>query len=218
MPHATSDEMMGGMDEELALAMQHANVEAQDAWDHDFDQADKADDAQDYEDFDDDDLPDEVEAENPLDEDVPAVNGFSNGGANGHAYTNGYHDAQEPHSEDLFGDDGLFGERSSSPEQERRPQTQPQQRPGGLALPSKSGVSMSTYPRPIPQQIQQSRQRMPQQSPSSMSPPSFRSDGYSPAASPSIAESEDELEGETDKHVILQMKLMRMAKDRSTLR
>ena len=204
MPHATGDETVGEIDEGSAIRDFLRDIGGdgygQDHSDeHAIDQRDKADDAVDYEDIsDEDDLPDEEAATNRVDSDaddaaftnqVPGDLGELPVQAPSQPQTNGYHmdhDMKEQHAGDLFGDTeenhDLFGDRSSSPEQHRgQPTSQARpQRPGGLALPSKSSLALpgmsGGYQRSFHQHLQRS--------PESMSPPSsFQDDGYSPAES-----------------------------------
>ncbi|TKA83549.1 hypothetical protein B0A55_00523 [Friedmanniomyces simplex] len=217
---------MGDLDEESAAARymdENGGVEAAASAfaNREIDQRDKAADAIDYEDISDlDDLPDEEEAANRLEDDD--TSSFLGGAENGHAHTNGYHTTKEPSSDDLFGFEGpydLFGERTSSPEQARRPvehvQLQPQPRPGGLALPGKSGLalpSLSTVPTHT-RQVQLPPQRQPQEPASSLSPPSFHSGDYSPAASPDMASEGEDLAG-LDEATLLQRRLMGLSRRR----
>ena len=205
MPHATEDEVMADTDENAATAdflTRFGGEFPGEGFDdgHDFDQGDKADNAVDFGDIsDEDDLPDEEEATSYL--------GDGNGGEQNEGYehlpgelgglpvqpprTNGYHvdhDMKEHHSDDLF------GERSSSPEQHRAlPASHahpPPQRPGGLALPSKSSLAL-----PGTNRNHHTAQTVRvQRSPVSRSPPSsYRDDDeYSPAESESDDESLDE--------------------------
>ena len=209
MPHATNDEAMGSMDEDAAFAaFTSYRPYGQDlSNDVAFDQEGKAANAEDFGDISDDDLPDEVEATNHINDDED-LNGFLNqvpsgfGGLPGQPadhHANGYHgdqDVKEQHAGDLFGESDdihdLFGEHSSSPEQRRAQPTHhahpPPQRPGGLALPSKSSLALPG----LVNSYQPPRPRQPQHSPASMSPPpSFRADGYSPTASYDDDESDD---------------------------
>lgn len=184
-------------------------------FDHAIDQTDKADDAVDYEDISDDDLEDlEVgdgapngasrseDADDDFFKQIPAALGglpLQSPQAN----TNGYHvdhmdrDEKEQHSGD-FSDEldevnDLFGEQNSSPEQHRAMPTNhahpPQQRPSGLALPSKSSLALpgsaTTYQHP---HLRQNRAGSESMSPSS----SFRDEGYSPAASFESATDDEE--------------------------
>lgn len=206
MPHATDDDVMGDTEENTATQdfLQEfggqAYIFGSDV-EHDraFDQTDKADDAVDYEDISDDDLPIEEETTNHVsggeeDDDFfsqlpKALGGLPSEPPQPNA--NGFHinhDVKEQHSDNLFGevDDSqeLFGERSSSPDQHRTASTNhahpPQQRPGGLALPSKSSLALpgftTSYQHP---HLQQARHGSESMSPHS----SFQDDGYSPAAS-----------------------------------
>ncbi|KAK5708802.1 hypothetical protein LTR17_020345 [Elasticomyces elasticus] len=225
MPHAVSDANMGDPDEDTAARRYMDENGGEEAIASEFasreiDQRDKAADAVDYEDISEDDLPDEEEAAHRLDEDEGSS--FMDGLENGHAHTNGYHDTQEPLSDDLFGNDGghndLFGERFSSPEQVRhtsahvQPQPQQQRRPGGLALPSRSGLALPN-PNAAPRQFPRPPQRLSFEPPSSLSPPSFRSEEYSPAASLEPSDDEDDLPGEDDA-TRLQRKLMSQSRRR----
>ncbi|KAK5127036.1 hypothetical protein LTR85_008395 [Meristemomyces frigidus] len=231
MPHAISDETMGDTDEQDAIQryLQGQGPEggAEGFLGREINQADKAQDAVDYEDIsDEDDLPDEEDATQRVGD--GDASGFLDDSPNGFGslqdlpYTNGYHEDQpQPTSDDLFGNDvnDLFGELPSSPRQERQPEPpQPpvQRRPGGLALPSKSGLALPGYTGTY-QQVQQAqpvqhpRPRQPQYSPPSLSPPSFGDDGYSQTSPASMPASEDEDEGETDEAVLAQRKLFRQA-------
>ena len=211
MPHATNDETMADMDESAAVQTFLREYEGAGDFDNDhaIDQADKSENAVDYGDIsDEDDLPEEEEATNRIDEDEETNGVFSQvpGDIGGlpvqppQPQTNGYHvdrDATEHHTGDLFGESDethdLFGEHSSSPEQQRAQpasHAHPQiQRPGGLALPSKSSLALPGPNRgylPV-------RPQRPHHSPVSMSPSSpFRDGGYSPAASIPEDESADE--------------------------
>ena len=213
MPHATDDETMADVDEDAAVySFLQQRGDVADYNDHNtpFDQADKNDSAEDYSDVSEDDLPEEEEATNNFlaDEEANGVHNQYDGGLGGlparppQPQTNGYHidrDVKEQHPGDLFGESDephdLFGEHSSSPEQQRAPSSthaHPQsQRPGGLALPSKSSLALPGVNRGY----QPTRAQPPptRQSPLSMSPPSsFRDDGYSPAASASGDDTADE--------------------------
>jgi len=190
-------------------------------FEREIDQGDKADDAVDYENIsDDDDLPDEETATHRL-EDTDDVNTFLSQEPSSFdglpTQRNGHHDAKEPASDELFGGteeiNDLFGEHTSSPEQERQPQSNGQPPPprlGGLALPSKSGLALPGYSGTY-QQVQQQRPLEPQYSPESMSPPSMHDDIYA-RTSPARVLDFDDLEGETDKAVLEQRRLMRAAK------
>ncbi|KAH9825939.1 Protein of unknown function (DUF3591) [Teratosphaeria destructans] len=219
MPHATEDEIMGGMDSEVdEEAMVRQFLQNQDPeggaglqFEGAIDQTDKADDAYDFEneDFDDDELPEEEQAGNKLDadsdnfEDAFAVDPFSA------PATNGFHTGEHASSDDLFGGEehnDLFGEHLSSPEQERqpvRPQAPPK-RTGGLALPSKSGLVLpgqaGTYRPPPPSQH---RARPPQQSSASMAPRPHQN-GYAQMSPTSMDDSDDD-----DPEVVAQRKLFK---------
>ncbi|KAI5369948.1 Putative transcription initiation factor TFIID subunit 1 [Septoria linicola] len=216
MPHATADEAMSGVDEEAAISQYLRDHDGGvDVGDREFDQTEKADDAIDFEDFSDDELPEEEEAkgdqQNGEDEDMESnlfqqLGGFNNAQSDQHA-ANGFHDTSEP---DLFGEveegNDLFGEQmSSSPEAERNPQSQ---RPGGLALPSKSALALPTHGGAY-----QPMRSSSQPSPSSMSPPPFADRGYA-ALSPTSMTSEDEDE-ELDPQVALQRRLFKASKLRT---
>ncbi|KAK5174135.1 uncharacterized protein LTR77_001215 [Saxophila tyrrhenica] len=194
MPHATGGDRM---DDDLANVAKYVRDWNEDAeFDRAIDQTDKADDAIDYESFSDDDLPEEEQATNNLDDDDPLDSMLGQQAPDGvpgvqaqaeQPRTNGFHNDQsidEEEDADLFGEsteqNDLFQERSSSPEQLRtHPPSieRPHQRPG-LALPSKKSLAlpgMNQGYRPV--------QPPQQQSPQSMSPPSFFDDGHSPEAS-----------------------------------
>jgi transcription initiation factor TFIID subunit 1 len=185
-----------------------------------FDQTDKAEDAVDYEDFSEDDLPDEEEPTNtgdrsgdegddalrslyadPLPDSLAAVP--AQPATTGH---DGY-DEKDVAMGDLFGEgeDNLFGEHSS-PEEVRQPAPQP--RPGGLALPSKSGLSLP----PFAGAFAQTRAPL-RQSPTPMSPPSFQERDYS-AMSPASMASTDDDEG-LDPEVALQRRLFKDSRRRN---
>ncbi|RMY47154.1 hypothetical protein D0865_08842 [Hortaea werneckii] len=243
MPHATtsSDANMGETDEAAAIQryLQGQGPEggAEGFSERDIDQTDKADDAIDYEDLDDDDLPEEeVAAHGGLEESqdggeamggFDGLEGFGGDEANGKVETNGFAEGDHQASDDLFDDGGLndlFGDRTSSPEQERhQPAAQvqqqeqqsqaPPQRPGGLALPSKTGLALPGYSG-IPQARQPPTARPRHSSGAeSLSPPSFREEEYSPSAM-SEDVSPDEDEGEEDEVVLAQRRLFKMAKQR----
>ena len=208
MPHATEDEVMADVDENAAttdfltrFGGEFPGGGVDDG--HDFDQGDKDDDAVDFGDIsDEDDLPEEEEATNYAGADEEGNPTYEQGTSQFGGLpvqpprTNGYHadqDVKEHHSGDLFGESDeahdLFGERSSSPEQQRsRPASHahpPPQRPGGLALPSKSSLALPGFNR-ISQPTQA---RQVQRSAASKSPPStYRRDEYSPAASETDSE------------------------------
>ncbi|KAK0250146.1 hypothetical protein B0A54_11882 [Friedmanniomyces endolithicus] len=226
MPHAIDDVTMEDADEESAAARymdENGGVEAAaSAFLHrEIDQRDKAADAIDYEDISDlDDLPDEEEAAHQLEDDD--TTSFLGNAENSVAHTNGHDESKEPSSDDMFGYEGtndLFGEHTSSPEQARQPvehvSPQPQRRPGGLALPGKSGLALPNLkaapthtrhvPRPPP--------RQPEEPASSLSPPSLYSGDYSPAASPGIASDGEDLAG-LDEATILQRRLMGLSRRR----
>ncbi|KAI6874975.1 hypothetical protein KC318_g1262, partial [Hortaea werneckii] len=243
MPHATtsSDVNMGETDEAAAIQryLQGQGPEggAEGFSERDIDQTDKADDAIDYEDLDDDDLPEEeLAAHGGLEESqdggeamggLDGLEDFGGHEANGNVETNGFAEGDHQASDDLFDDGGLndlFGDRTSSPEQERhQPAAQvqqqeqqsqaPPQRPGGLALPSKTGLALPGYSG-TPQARQPSTARPRHSSGAeSLSPPSFREEEYSPSAM-SEDVSPDEDEGEEDEVVLAQRRLFKMAKQR----
>ncbi|KAK0335246.1 hypothetical protein LTR91_004239 [Friedmanniomyces endolithicus] len=226
MPHAVEDVTMGDADEESATARymdQNGGIEgaASEFLNREIDQRDKAADAVDYEDISDlDDLPDEEEAAHQLEDDD--ATSFLGGADNGDAHTNGHDESKEPSSDDMFGYEGtndLFGEHTSSPEQARQPvehvSPQPQRRPGGLALPGKSGLALPklnaapTHTRHVPRPPP----RQPEEPASSLSPPSLYSGDYSPAASPGIASDGEDLAG-LDEATILQRRLMGLSRRR----
>ncbi|KAK4506749.1 hypothetical protein PRZ48_000482 [Zasmidium cellare] len=212
MPHATEDEMMGGVNEDDVVKQflgSGLNPDAEEQ-ERSFDQAGKADDAIDYEDISDDDLPEEQEGTGDG-EDMDGVFEPNVGGLDSFSAQppNGYHDAKEPPSSDAIGDtdefNDLFGDHTSSPEAERRP-APPQHRPSGLALPSKSGLALPGMATPY----QQSR-AAPQQSPSSQSPPPY-GDREGSVMSPSeMSEDEDDLAG-LSKEAAMQLRMFRDAK------
>ncbi|KAF2169846.1 hypothetical protein M409DRAFT_64840 [Zasmidium cellare ATCC 36951] len=200
MPHATEDEMMGGVNEDDVVKQflgSGLNPDAEEQ-ERSFDQAGKADDAIDYEDISDDDLPEEQEGTGDG-EDMDDVFEPSVGGLGGFSAQppNGYHDAKELPSSDAIGEtdefNDLFGDRVSSPEEERRP-APPQHRSSGLALPSKSGLALPGM-----------------QSPSSLSPPPY-GDREGSAMSPSeVSEDEDDMAG-LSKEEAMQLRMFRDAK------
>ncbi|KAK0363570.1 hypothetical protein LTR91_020358 [Friedmanniomyces endolithicus] len=206
MPHAIDDVTMDDADEESAAARymdENGGVEAAaSAFLHrEIDQRDKAADAIDYEDISDlDDLPDEEEAAHQLEDDN--TTSFLGDAENGVAHTNGHDESKEPSSDDMFGYEGLTI-------------SSPQRRPGGLALPGKSGLALPNLnaapshtrhvPRPPP--------RQPEEPASSLSPPSLYSGDYSPAASPGIASDGEDLAG-LDEATILQRRLMGLSRRR----
>lgn len=225
MPHATEDETMADVDEDAAIRQYlqgNDGYGAESSFDHEFDQGGKDENAVDYEDIsDEDDLPEEEEAtnhENGGDEDANFFNhvstalGGEQGGLEGANGFHNEHDIQPHMNGDHHGDAGdlqdLFGdERSSSPEQQRKPSADLSQsvhpRPG-LALPSKSSLALPgmrtggvqpQFPRPGEQQ-----------SPAASSPPLSVQDGYSPEAS----EDEDDAgdPGEHDPILAMQMQLL----------
>lgn len=191
--------------EGLANVQRFVNGYDEDAeFDRAIDQTDKADDAIDYEAFSDDDLPEEEQATNNIGDDDQLDYMFGQGpgsagdlpGQPEQPRTNGYHldqSGDDEHEADLFGDStehhDLFGDRSSSPELQRTQQAAVDRpapsRPAGLALPSKSSLALPGMNKGygVVQPLQQS--------PDSMSPPSFLEDGYSPAAEED--DEEDEL-------------------------
>lgn len=193
---------------------------AGDEEDREIDQRDKADDAVDYEDIsDDDDLPEEEEATNNIDEsdgnaDTELYDQMMSGGLGGlpgqatRRESNDYGDG----AGDLFGDadetNDLFGDRTSSPEEERNSQRAP--RPAGLALPSKSSLALPTYSASYQQQAHPPQQNRP----SSASPPSYQSNDYS-AMSPESMTDEDE-EDSHDPQLMLQRRLFKASMLRAT--
>ena len=227
MPHAINDVTMADLEEDSAAQRymdENGGVEAAASAfaNREIDQRDKAEDAVDYEDISDlDDLPDEEVAAHHLEDDD--ADGFSNGDVNGATQTNGYHDIQEPASDDLFGNgesNDLFGERtSSSPEQVRQHpehiQPQHQRRPGGLALPSKSGLALPN-PNAPPSHVRQPpcQPQYHHQPVSSLSPPAYQSDEYSPAASPGLISGVEESSGAEETQEQAQARLFRNAKRR----
>ncbi|KAK5132763.1 hypothetical protein LTR08_008648 [Meristemomyces frigidus] len=237
MPHATSDETMGDTDEQEAIQRYLQGQGPEGGADgfsgREINQGDKAENAIDYEDISDlDDLPDEEEATHtPDDADADVL---ANGNSNGFgdlqdlSYANGIHQTNDQHSDGLlFGEEvgdefnDLFSDRTSSPELARQPPhvqapTPTQRKPGGLALPSKSGLALPVFSGSLrqTQPSQPPRVRQPQYSPASLSPPPFGEDGYSQMSPASMAESEDEDDGETDKAVLAQRKLLRQAKQK----
>ncbi|KAF2773302.1 hypothetical protein EJ03DRAFT_323802 [Teratosphaeria nubilosa] len=219
MPHATEDEIMGGMDSEVdEEAMVRHFLQNQDPeggaglqFEGAIDQTDKADDAYDFEneDFDDDELPEEEQAGNKLDvdsdnvDDAFALDPFSA------PATNGFHAGEHASSDDLFGGEehnDLFGEHLSSPEQERQPvrPPPPPKRTGGLALPSKSGLVLpgqaGTYRPPPPSQPR----ARPSQHNSTSRTPKLHHNGY-PQMSPTSMDDSDE----DDPEVVAQRKLFK---------
>ena len=196
---------MADIDEDAATAdfLSRLNEYEGGAYDdgHDIDQADKADTAVDFGDIsDEDDLPQEEEATNFIAGGDDGQNGAYDqipgdiGGLPVQApRTNGYHfddDVKQHHGSDLFGESDethdLFGERSSSPEQQRTQPVNhahpPPQRPSGLALPSKSSLALPGRGYQ-PMQAPRAQHRRQQ---SSSPPSSYRDDEvYSPAESES---------------------------------
>jgi transcription initiation factor TFIID subunit 1 len=220
MPHATEDEAMGGMDEEAQIRRFLDNgLGGSGDVDAEFDQREKAEDAVDYEDIsDDDDLPEEEEATNALeDADGGEPQGgiydqVASGGLEGLPGQSGTHGYQEPHENgaDLFGDsdmgNDLFGDRTSSPEEERHvPATH---HVGGLALPSKTTLALPTQNETY-QQTRTSSEQMQ----SSMSPPSYQDRDYA-AMSPTSMTSDDDME-DVDPQVALQRRLFNASRKRT---
>ena len=221
MPHATEDEAMAGIDEAAEIQrFLGGEVAAGSLDEHAFDQADKADDAVDYEDIsDDDDLPEEEEAIN-LDEGDENLEGFFSSAPAGmgdllaKSPTNGFHE-NKPSSGELFDDadevNDLFGDRISSPEDERHTKSQPpqQQRPGGLVLPSKSGGLAL----PGPGSFQQRYAPPTQESPSFVSPPPFQDREFSVMSPSSLTTDDDDDTLEPD--VALQRRLFKDSRRRN---
>lgn len=208
MPHATEDETLDDA-EHMRNVTSFVNGYQDADYERVIDQRDKADDAIDYEDVSDDDLPEEEQGTNDFDgdDDDPFERMFGNGASGipglppdaAQPRTNGYrsdHELKQPPAGDLFEDidetNDLFGDNTSSPELQR---AQPVSRDGvhapqrpGLALPSKSSLAlpgMHSGTRSV--QAQQMNQ-----SPESMSPPSFAEGDYSPEGS-----DEDDLDDES---------------------
>ncbi|KXS96203.1 hypothetical protein AC578_2829 [Pseudocercospora eumusae] len=227
MPHAIEDESMGGDSFNEADDIQRflgGGLGMGDAagQDQQFDQADKADDAIDYEDISDDELPDEEEpthredgeGEDGLGQEMYSQVPGSIGNLPVQPTTNGFH-APDESSDGLFADgdesNDLFGERFSSPEEERHPQhAAPQQRPGGLALPSKSSLALPTFANAYTQP----QRRSSQAGSTSMSPPSFQDRDY-PAMSPASMTEEEEDEDDLDPQVALQRRLFKASAARA---
>ena len=194
----------------LRYAEQFANVE--------IDQRDKADDAIDFEDISDEsDLPDEEDATNGQDgveDGALDAEGFDLGDTNG---TNGYHPAtDQPNSDDLAGNDEatLFGDESSSPEQTRRELEgvkPPERQTGGLALPGRSS-NLALPHSGAPRKAYQTAPHAPQRNGASQSPQSFRSEEFSPEASPSLGD--DDPYAGLDEDEALQLRLMDYSKRR----
>ncbi|EME87519.1 uncharacterized protein MYCFIDRAFT_105631, partial [Pseudocercospora fijiensis CIRAD86] len=199
MPHAIEDETMGDSFNEaddiarfLGGGLGMGDAAGQD---QEFDQAGKADDAVDYEDIsDDDDLPDEEEATHC--EDGQEEDGL------GQEISDGLF-AEGDESNDLF------GERFSSPEEERHPQhAPPQQRPGALALPSKSSLALPT----LSNAYSQPQRRSSQPGSTSMSPPSFQDPDYSAMSPTSMTEDDED---DLDPQVALQRRLFKASAARA---
>lgn len=196
-----------------------------------FDTTGNADDAIDYADLDDDDsLPEEEEATNNfLEEGEEGGDGLAAGtnlagevrglpGSAAAATTTSTAAADEkPSATDLFGepheDNDLFGERLTSPEEERRPQPTPaqsQQRSGGLALPTKSSLALPRLNAGLPSQ----------QATSSLSPPPFPRQELSILSPPETASDEDDdddddLDEEARRQRDIQRELFRISKKRN---
>ncbi|CAK3889344.1 transcription initiation factor TFIID 111 kDa subunit [Lecanosticta acicola] len=210
MPHATEEE---GMESSaIDSFLRNGGLLEDEDEQRGFDQTGKDEDAVDYEDMSDDDLPEEEQATNGgIGEDDDQFQGYlqsATGGFNGlpvQPPINGYHHAKET-SGDLFGDtdevNDLFGDRTSSPEEERRPPShvQPQQRPSGLALPSKSGLALPTFNGTYPSSQAPS--------PSSSSPPPYADRKHSIHSAHSDSTTEDD----ADPNVALQKRLLADAK------
>lgn len=203
---------MGGVNEEDVVKQflgSGLNPDA-DEQERSFDQAGKADDAIDYEDISDDDLPEEQEGTGNG-EDMDGVFDPSVGGLGGYPVQppNGYHDAGEHPSSDAVGEsdelNDLFGDRISSPEEERRP-APPQHRASGLALPTKSGLALPG----MSSSYQQPRAAL-QQSPSSLSPPPYGEREGSAMSPSEMSEDEDDMAG-LSKEAAMQLRMFKDAK------
>jgi transcription initiation factor TFIID subunit 1 len=223
MPHSTKHDSAPGADGQAAMGM--LNMYGDYDIPENFDTTGKADDAFDYADLDDDEsLPEEEEATNTHMEDEEEGDAFSNAVPGGFAGLPAQSSPglaavdAKPVTGDLFGesmeDIDLFGERCSSPEDERHAQdsAQPlaqQQRATNLALPSKSGLAL---PRP-------SAASSIRPSPSSLSPQPFNrqvSHILSPPETTSDDDDDDDdLDEEARKQRDLQRELFRISKKRN---
>lgn len=223
MPHATGDEMEIDEGSVIQQFLSGHGVEGNAEYPlHDIDQGGKAEDAVDYEDIsDDDNLPEEEEATNHLD-DTHAHQFFTQHGFGAVAEpgrTNGYHE-KEHASDELFdaeeGND-LFGERFSSPEQERHSAASAPShasRPtGGLALPSKSGLALPGYNggSQAATWAQKPRGSQAQHRPKSTSPPASRPNGFSHMSSAAMGDSDEEDLAASDPLAAAQMRLFKEA-------
>jgi len=221
MPHATSNEMDIDEGSVIQQFLSGHGVEGGAEYPvHTIDQGGKADDAVDYEDIsDDDNLPEEEEATNHLDE--SSANQFfvqhGLGPMPDQPQTNGYHE-KEHTSDDLFGvEEGndLFGERFSSPEQDRHDmapaQSHASHASGGLALPSKSGLALPGYNGALQPAswVQQPRAGQPPPGPKSASSPSARQHGFSHMTSTPMEESDEEDLTISDPLAAAQMRLFK---------
>jgi transcription initiation factor TFIID subunit 1 len=223
MPHSTKYENAPGADGQGAMGM--LNMYGDYDIPENFDTTGKADDAFDYADLDDDEsLPEEEEATNTHLEDEDENDAFSSAMTGEFAGVPAQSSPglaavdAKPATTDLFGENmediDLFGERFSSPEDERHAQnpSQPlakQQKAPNLALPNKSSLAL---PRP-------SAASSIRPSPSSLSPqPFLRQQSHilsPPETTSDDDDDDDDMDEEARKQRDLQRELFRISKKRN---